>query len=165
MGRLDWKALAQLLNFIKKGGLGPSISFNPTNLYCCTCTKPGKWAVMYRCMGNHFVPVPSQGSQQSCIGIWYPFCTCTKPGKSAVMYRCIGIHFVPVPSQGSERSCIGVWVSILYLYQAKEVSGHVYRCMGIHFVPVPSQGSQRSCIGVWVSILYLYQAREVSGHV
>ena len=81
------------------------------------------------------------------------------------MYRCIGIHFVPVPSQGSERSCIGVWVSILYLYQAKEVSGHVYRCMGIHFVPVPSQGSQRSCIGVWVSILYLYQAREVSCYV
>ena len=32
---------------------------------------------------------------------------------------------VPVPSQGSERSCIGVWVSILYLYQAREVSGHV----------------------------------------
>ena len=60
------------------------------------------------------------------------------------MYRCMGIHFVPVPSQGSERSCIGAWVSILYLYQVREVSGHE--------------------IGVWVSILYLYQAREVSGH-
>jgi hypothetical protein len=36
----------------------------------CTCTKSGKWAVMYRCMGIHFVPVPSQGSERSWIGVW-----------------------------------------------------------------------------------------------
>jgi hypothetical protein len=46
---------------------------------------------MYRCMGIHFVPVPSQGSEQSCIGVW-----------EGSERSCIGVW------EGSERSCIGV---------------------------------------------------------
>ena len=36
-------------HFTKSGDLGPFHSFNPATFYWSTCTKQGKWAVMYLC--------------------------------------------------------------------------------------------------------------------
>ena len=72
------------------------------------CTKPGKWVVMYMCVGGIATqPAPSQESEWSCI--------------------CV----LGVSNQESEWSCIcALGVSLPSLCQARKVSGHIYVCWG-----------------------------------
>jgi hypothetical protein len=152
-----------------------------------TCTKPGKWAVMY-CY--HYTTSTKPGKwascellplhymyktrRMSCHVYFYHYTTCTKPGKSAV--TCIVTITIPVQSQDNEWSF--VLLPLQYLFKAGTMSGHVYcnhytlctkpwkwavMCIVTITLPVQSQVNERSC--VLLPLRYLYKARTMSVHV
>jgi hypothetical protein len=99
------------------------VTIPPTHIYM---TKPGKWVVMYMCVGGIVTkPAPTQESEWSCIcvlGVSFPslhqprkvsghvyvcwgyrYQACTSPGKCVVMCMCVGgIVSKPLPSQESK---------------------------------------------------------------
>jgi hypothetical protein len=97
-----------------------------STFYWSTCTKPGKWMVMYLCQLVIETPVPSHESKQSCIYVNFLlkhlyqvrkvsghvyvstfYCsTCTKSGKWVVMYLCQLFNEAPVSNPGFFRGGI-----------------------------------------------------------
>ena len=108
-------------------------------MYCfhyTTCTKPGKWAVMW--FVTITLPVQRQVNERSCVLLplhylykdrtmsgrvyCYHYTTCTKPGQWAVI--CIVTITLPVQNEDNEWSC--VLLPLHYLYKTRTMSGHVY---------------------------------------
>ena len=143
------------------------------HVYCyhyTTCTKPGKWAVMY--IFTITLPVQSQINERSCVLLslhylykartmsgnvyCYHYTTCTKPRKCSVM--CIVSITLSVQSQVNERH--------VYCYHSTTCTKPgqwAVMCIFIITLPGQSQDNERLC--VLLPLHYLYKARKMSGHV
>ena len=105
---------------------------------CCyhytTCTKPGKWAVMF--IVTITLPVQGKLNERSCVLL--PLHYLCKARTMSVM-RIVTIT-LPVQSQDNERSC--VLLPLHYLYKAMKMSGHV--CC-YHYTTCTKPGQWASC--------------------